>query len=237
MKALVVFSGGMDSTVALYFAKQRVDEIEAISFNYGSKHNDEEFKRAEKTAQKLGIKLKRIELPFINELFKSDLLKSGGEIPEGHYSQKNMQQTVVPFRNGIMLAIAAGYAESINAQYIVLGNHFGDHAVYPDCRDSFITPMKFAIREGTDNKIELYSPFVNINKTEIAKIGKNLNVDFTETYSCYKGGPVHCGLCSTCYERREAMFDAGIKDETQYLDKTDFLELRKKYEEKYKAEL
>lgn len=231
MKALVVLSGGMDSTVALYHTLKSsgVTSVEAISFNYGSKHNDAEFECAKQTTEKLGIPHKRVDLPFINDLFKSDLLKSGGEIPEGHYADSNMKRTVVPFRNGIMLAIAAGYAESVGAEVLVLGNHFGDHAVYPDCRADFINPMSEAIKNGTYTKVEICSPFVDKTKTDIAKLGQELGVDFAKTYSCYKGGPVQCGLCSTCFERREAFVDAGVVDPTEYSDNTPFEELRQRY--------
>lgn len=220
MKGIVVLSGGMDSTVALYLAKNssRLSEVEAVSFNYGSKHNDEEFKRAQASCSKLDVKLTRIDLPFIDEHFNSSLLKSGGEIPEGHYEDSTMKSTVVPFRNGIMLSIAAGFAESKGAKMLILGNHFGDHAVYPDCRKSFIDPMKAAIECGTYAEIELYSPFCDIDKTEVCKIGASLGVDYKMTYSCYKGGEVHCGRCSTCVERIEAFREAEITDPTKYFD-------------------
>ena len=231
MKKLVVLSGGMDSTTLLYkVAKESgPTNTKAISFNYGSKHNDQEFQRAQASCWKLGVELTRVELPFVNELFSSDLLKSGGDIPEGHYAQSNMKQTVVPFRNGIMLSIAAGFAESIKADEVFIGNHFGDHAVYPDCRKSFIEPMTKAICQGTYDEIKLVSPFCDITKTDIAKLGEQLGVRWSLTYSCYKGGPVHCGRCSTCYERREAFVDAKVEDPTDYIDETPFEGLRTEY--------
>ena len=215
-KALVVFSGGMDSTVALYWAIKNYREVETISFNYHSKHNDMEYSYAQKTCEKLGVKNTRISLDFINQYFKSDLLQSGGEIPEGYYTAENMKSTVVPFRNGIMLSIAAGYAESRDCDVLILGNHAGDHAIYPDCRESFIDGIKKAIYEGTAKNIEVVSPFCNVSKTDICKIGKDLNVDFSLTYSCYKGHEKHCGKCGTCTERIEAFRDAGVEDPTEY---------------------
>lgn len=216
MKALVVLSGGLDSTTALYWALSKYNEVETITFNYGSKHNDIENRYAKKTCEKLGIKNTVIHLGFINEYFKSDLLQSGGEIPEGYYTAENMKSTVVPFRNGIMLSIAAGFAESNDCNAIVLGNHSGDHAIYPDCRPEFIDGIKKAIYEGTEKHIEVISPFCDISKTEIVKIGANLGVDFSLTYSCYKGGEKHCGKCGTCTERKEAFELAGVKDPTEY---------------------
>lgn len=216
MKALVVYSGGLDSTVALYWAKKQFNSVETISFNYGSKHNDIEYSYALKTCQKLNIKNTRIDIDFINKYFKSDLLKSGGEIPEGYYTEENMKSTVVPFRNGIMLAIAGGFAESQDCDILVLGNHSGDHAIYPDCRPEFIQGIKEAIYQGTEKHIEVVSPFCNMSKSDIVRLGNELNVDFSLTYSCYKGGEKHCGKCGTCTERIEAFKLAGVKDETIY---------------------
>lgn len=216
MKALVVLSGGMDSATALAWAMDEYDEVETITFNYGSKHNARENVCAKKLADHHGVKNTLIELPFVNQLFKSDLLQSGGEIPEGHYADPSMKRTVVPFRNGIMLAIAAGFAESIEADHLVLGNHAGDHAIYPDCREDFTKPMSDAIYNGTYNQISVERPFELMTKTEIAKIGSDLKVPYELTYSCYKGGEKHCGKCGTCYERREAFADSGVTDPTLY---------------------
>lgn len=218
-KALVVFSGGMDSTVAVYWALKNYREVETLSFNYNSKHNNREYQYALKTCEKLGLKNTRIDLDFINKYFKSDLLQSGGAIPEGHYAADNMKSTVVPFRNGIMLAIAAGFAESQDCDVLVLGNHSGDHPIYNDCRPSFIEGITQAIKEGTAKNIEVISPFCNINKTAICKLGQELGVDFSLTYSCYKGGEKHCGKCGTCTERIEAFKDSGVPDPTIYENK------------------
>ena len=216
MKALVVLSGGLDSTTALYWAKKEYDEVETITFNYGSKHNDIENDYAKKTCEKLGVKNTVIKLDFMNQYFKSDLLKSGGDIPEGYYTEENMKSTVVPFRNGIMLAIAAGFAESNDCDVLVLGNHSGDHAIYPDCRPEFIDGIAKAILAGTAKGIKVVSPFCNISKTDIVKIGDELGVDFSLTYSCYKGKETHCGKCGTCTERIEAFKLAGVQDPTKY---------------------
>jgi 7-cyano-7-deazaguanine synthase len=184
-----------------------------VFFNYGSKHNAEEIKYAKYNCERLNIPHKEIKLD-LNELgFKSDLLKSGGDIPKGHYEDETMKSTVVPFRNGIMLSIAAGLAESIECSGILISNHFGDHAIYPDCRASFIDPMYEAIKEGTYLKVEVLAPFTQLTKREVALIGKELEVDFAKTYSCYEGKETHCGECGTCTERKEAL--EGF-DPTQY---------------------
>lgn len=216
MKALVILSGGLDSTTALYWAIKKYAEVETLTFNYGSKHNDIENEYAKKTCEKLGIKNTIIHLDFMNKYFKSDLLQSGGDIPEGYYTAENMKSTIVPFRNGIMLAIAGGFAESNDCDVLVLGNHSGDHAIYPDCRPSFIQGIATAIYEGTWKHIEVMSPFCEMTKTDIVKMGKELGVDFSLTYSCYKGKEKHCGKCGTCTERKEAFEKAGIKDVTEY---------------------
>ena len=216
MKVVVLCSGGMDSVTALYWA-QREHEVRAVvSFNYGAKHNDREIPFAAEHAVQLGARHEVIRLDFVNQLFASDLLKSGGEIPEGHYEAANMRQTVVPFRNAIMLSIACGLAESLGAEGLVIAAHSGDHAIYPDCREDFMGAMGEAMRTGTYAQVKLLRPFIALNKAAIAKEGARLGVDFARTWSCYKGGAVHCGKCGTCAERREAFAQAGIADPTLY---------------------
>lgn len=217
MKVVVLLSGGMDSVSALYEAHSQYEVLGALSFHYGSKHNDSEIPFAAFHSEKLGVPHRLISLGFIGETFKSDLLQSGGEIPKGHYTAENMKSTVVPFRNGIMLSIAAGFAESFGAEGIVIAAHSGDHAIYPDCREDFMESMAAAIRLGTDAGIEVISPFITMTKAEIAKRGAELGVDFIKTWSCYKGGEIHCGECGTCVERREAFQLAGLQDPTAYL--------------------
>ena len=217
MKTLVLLSGGMDSTVALYQARQEHEVVGAVSFDYGSKHNASEIAMARWHCQQMGLRHDVVALPFVNELFASDLLQSGGDIPEGHYADENMKRTVVPFRNGIMLAIACGIAESREAEALVIAAHAGDHAIYPDCREPFMQAIAASMREGTYAQIELLRPFIAMDKAGIAKLGHELGIDFAQTWSCYKGGSTHCGVCGTCVERREAFQLAGLNDPTQYL--------------------
>ncbi|MDF1813391.1 MAG: 7-cyano-7-deazaguanine synthase QueC [Verrucomicrobiales bacterium] len=217
MKTVVLVSGGMDSVVALYDAAEKNEVIAGLSFDYGSKHNHCEIPFAKYHCEKLDIPHRTIPLQFMNDCFDSHLLQNGGEIPEGHYESENMKQTVVPFRNGIMLAIAAGFAESQNAEAVTIAAHSGDHAIYPDCRSEFMDPMSKAIAAGTYANIQLLRPFVGIRKEDIAARGEELNVDFSQTWSCYKGGEIHCGKCGTCVERKEAFALAGIPDPTEYL--------------------
>jgi 7-cyano-7-deazaguanine synthase len=216
MKVCVLLSGGMDSVAAFYEALGSHEVVAGLSFDYGAKHNAREIPFAKLHADRNGVLHQIIPLDFMNRLFKSDLLQSGGEIPDGHYAEESMKQTVVPFRNGIMLAIATGYAESIGAGGLVIAAHSGDHAIYPDCREPFMQAMATAMGEGTYAKIQLLRPFIAMDKTAIARRGVELGIDFSETWSCYKGGEVHCGVCGTCVERREAFILAGLPDHTRY---------------------
>jgi 7-cyano-7-deazaguanine synthase len=144
------------------------------------------------------------------------LLKSGGAIPDGHYEEPSMKSTVVPFRNGIMLAVSCGLAESLEADALVIAAHSGDHAIYPDCREPFMEAMAAAMKHGTYASIELLRPFIDCDKTEIVRRGEALTVDYAMTWSCYKGGEIHCGKCGTCVERQEAFRLAGVADPTVY---------------------
>jgi len=216
MKVIVLVSGGMDSVCALYQVDRDHEVVGALSFDYGAKHNHRELPFARHHAEALGVPHETIDLGFIGEHFASDLLTSGGEIPEGHYEEESMKQTVVPFRNGIMLAVAAGFAESRDAEGLVIAAHAGDHAIYPDCRETFMGPMADAIRHGTYAAIELLRPFIALRKEDIAAKGAALGVDFAKTWSCYQGGERHCGRCGTCVERVEAFELAGLEDPTEY---------------------
>ena len=207
--SVIVLSGGMDSTTLLHERKEQI--ALAVTFDYGSKHNEREIECARKNCDMLGIEHIVIPLEFMGKYFKSSLLIGGEEIPEGHYADDNMKSTVVPFRNGIMLSIAAGLAESRGLKKVMLANHGGDHAIYPDCRPGFVRAMSEAISEGTYDGVVIDAPYTDITKSDIARIGKRIGVDYSLTYSCYKGGERHCGKCGTCVERMEALRDAGIE--------------------------
>ncbi len=214
--SIIIVSGGMDSITLLYDKK---DEIAmGISFNYGSNHNAKEIPFAKLHCERLGIKHITIDLDFMHQYFKSSLLEGAEKIPEGHYASDNMKSTVVPFRNGIMLSIAIGIAESNHLKKVLIANHGGDHTIYPDCRDSFIKAMNQASIEGTFVNIEISAPYTHLSKGDIAAIGKKLHLDYTETWSCYKGNEQHCGVCGTCIERKEALNEAQIEDKTVYLN-------------------
>lgn len=152
----------------------------------------------------------------MHRYFKSSLLEGPDAIPEGHYADDNMKSTVVPFRNGIMLAIATGIAESNGLRHVMMANHGGDHTIYPDCRPDFVAAFGSATAAGTYEGITVEALYTGITKADIARRGHALGIDYGETWSCYKGGVRHCGRCGTCVERREALAEAGIKDNTVY---------------------
>jgi len=228
-KCVVVYSGGLDSTVLLTKCKGEFDEVVALNFSYGSKHNYKERKAARKVCEHLQIPLFLYDLPSTcssvstsgiliegKPFLKSDLLKSGGDVPEGHYEDVNMKRTVVPYRNSIMLSIAAGFAESIEAKYIAVANHAGDHAIYKDCRKEYIEAFAEGIKLGGYGEVIVYSPFVDMSKVEIVKLGSEINAPMELSWSCYKGGEKHCKICGTCSERVESFLLAGVPDPTEY---------------------
>ena len=218
MKVVVLCSGGMDSVTALHRAAREHEVVAALSFDYGAKHSACELPMAAAQAAKLGVRHEVVSLDFMGRLFDSDLLRSGGEIPDGHYAADNMRRTVVPFRNAVFLSIACGFAESAGAEALVIAAHGGDHAIYPDCREDFMAAMAEAMRLGTYAGVRLLRPFIAMDKTAIAAEGARLGVDFALTWSCYKGGARHCGRCGTCVERREAFALSGVPDPTDYVD-------------------
>ena len=214
---VIVLSGGMDSTVLLAHELSRGAKPAALSFDYGSKHNDRELPMAAATCDRYGVLHSIVRLPFMNELFSSSLLKSGETVPDGAYDADTMKSTVVPFRNGILISIAVGYAESLGASRVLIGSHSGDHHIYPDCRPEFNAAMNDAAVCGTGGKVRLDFPFAHMDKREIGDLGRSLKVDFTGTWTCYKGGEVHCGTCGACDERKYALrHDKGL-DPTGYV--------------------
>ena len=214
--AVIVISGGMDSTTMLY---EFLNEIAlAVTFDYGSTQNAREREFAIMHCKRLGIKHLIIPLDFMHQYFKSSLLGSPDDIPEGNYDDENMKSTVVPFRNGIMLAIACGIAESNGLKRVMIANHAGDHAIYPDCRPAFVEAMSAAMQNGTYDHVAVFAPYTGLSKADIARRGAAFGIDYSETYSCYKGREKHCGKCGTCRERREALREAGIDDKTMYDD-------------------
>ena len=214
-KAVVILSGGMDSTTLLYDIKKQGFDVYALSFNYHQKHR-KELLCAQKTCEKLGIFHRILDLSVLNEVAPSALTRDDQEVPEGHYESDNMKQTVVPNRNMVMLSLATAYAISIDAENLYYGAHAGDHTIYPDCRRVFVDSMRVAIQLADWKEVKLYAPYLGIDKGDIAIKGKELGVDYSLTWTCYKGKVKACGKCGACQERLEAFAKAGIKDPVEY---------------------
>ena len=212
--SVIIYSGGLDSTTLLYEERERV--ALAVTFDYGSNHAAREIACAKHHCVLLGIEHLVIELGFMSRYFQSSLLSGAADVPDGNYDEANMKSTVVPFRNGIMLSIACGLAESRGLKRVLIANHGGDHAIYPDCRPTFVDAMNAAMQAGTYEGVQLAAPYTNISKADIIRRGARLGIDYGATYSCYRGGEHHCGTCGTCTERREAFREAGIPDPTAY---------------------
>lgn len=216
MKAILSLSGGMDSTTLLGLLKSEGAEVICVSFNYGQKHV-KELRAADYVADYYKAPLTPVDLRSVKYLFGGSSLTSPAlEIPEGHYEDETMKSTVVPNRNMIMLSLVTALAVRQNADVVAYAAHAGDYAIYPDCRKEFVTAMAEALKLCSYSPIELYTPFINLQKTEICKIANELNVPLHLTWSCYKGGDKHCGKCGTCVERKEAFTLADITDPTVY---------------------
>ena len=210
----IIVSGGMDSVTLLYDKQEEI--ALGISFNYGSNHNKKELAFARLHCERLGIKHIVIDLDFMPKYLKSSLLEGADAIPDGNYDDENMKSTVVPFRNGIMLSIAVGIAESHNLKKVYIANHGGDHAIYPDCRPEFIKAIDAAAKAGTYIHVSVEAPYTNWRKEDIALRGHELGINYAETWSCYKGGEKACGVCDSCRLRLRGFEEAGVKDPVPY---------------------
>ena len=215
-KVVAIYSGGMDSTVLLYHLRSKDYDVRALSVDYGQRHR-KELDCARAICRVIGIPHEVADLRGITHLLKgSSLTDSEVDVPEGHYAEESMKATVVPNRNMIMLSVAIGYAISLRAKFVAYGAHAGDHTIYPDCRPEFAAAVNTAALLADWHQVELLRPFIRSTKAEIAKRGAELSVPFEMTWSCYKGGDRHCGLCGTCVERAEAFTLAGLQDPTDY---------------------
>lgn len=208
---VVVLSGGMDSTTLLYWIKSQKYHIEAVSFDYGQRHK-KELDFAVLTCKKLGINHKVIDTTFLLPLMQGSALTSNIDVPHGHYEDENMKQTVVPNRNMILSSMAVAYAVSIGAGKVYVGVHSGDHAIYPDCRPEFVKALNETTKIANYIPVSIQTPFINIDKADIAKIGRILKVDYSLSWTCYEGKDIPCGKCGSCQERAYAFEKAGMPD-------------------------
>ncbi len=218
MKALVLFSGGLDSTVLAAQLLADGAETRLLSIDYGQRHA-KELNKAEKIAQALGLPHRILRLPDLGPLLGgSSLTDDQVELPEGHYAEESMKATVVPNRNMILLALAGGHALSIGFDTIAYAAHAGDHTIYPDCRPEFADAMEKALGLADWQNLNLHRPFVNFSKEELVRKGNELGAPLELTWSCYAGREKHCGKCGTCVERKEAFALAKVEDPTEYED-------------------
>jgi 7-cyano-7-deazaguanine synthase len=220
MKTILIYSGGLDSTALLYQLKAEGREVKTLSINYGQKHI-KELTAAKYITSNLDVEHRIVDLSSLRPLLGgSSQTDDAVAVPDGHYAEEVMKKTIVSNRNMLMLAVAGAWAISSRYDTIAYAAHAGDHAIYPDCREEFVRPLNEAMQNADWHKVSIERPFINTTKAGIVKVGSKLNVPFAQTWSCYKGGDKHCGTCGTCYERREAFIEAGVKDPTPYLDAT-----------------
>ena len=218
-KAVAIVSGGMDSVTLAYLLDSEGYDLHLLSINYGQRHN-KEISYAERCAERLGAAFDVADISGIGRLLSGSALTDDLDVPHGHYAAENMAVTVVPNRNAIMLSIAYGVAVARGAKLVACAVHAGDHYVYPDCRPQFIRAFDVMQRQAVEgfghSNLYLYAPFMSKTKAEIVQTGIALKVPYADTWSCYKGRDLHCGLCGTCNERKEAFQIADVPDPTKY---------------------
>lgn len=203
IKTVILLSGGLDSTVLAYYLKSQGHQLFPIAFDYEQKHAIE-LKSSKKIAKKLGVELKIVPLDALGDLAPCALTRSNISVPHAGYQDEIQKATVVPNRNMVMLSLAVSYATSIGAKFVAIATHFGDAAIYPDCRIEFIEAFNETLR-AQELEVRVMAPFINIDKSNIVEVGKSLRVPFDSTYSCYEGEEIPCGKCGACIERNEAM--------------------------------
>ena len=214
-KVVVVFSGGMDSYTVLHKAAREGFEVLPLTFNYGQKHN-KEIEYAEHACIALGVVPKVVDIPAINQLIAGSSLTSDIEMPEGHYADDNMKSTVVPNRNMILLSLAVGYAVSSDAHKVFYGAHSGDHEIYPDCRPEFVEKMNSLCAIANYEPVEIVTPYLALNKTDILREGLAMGLNYGRTWTCYNGREKACGKCGSCVERLEAFSENQMSDSLDY---------------------
>ena len=214
-KAVVIYSGGMDSFTILNRAYKEGYDLYALTFDYGQKHR-KEIAFASDVCQQLDINHRIIDITAINQLLQSSSLTSDKEIPEGHYEAANMKSTVVPNRNMILLSLAIGYAVDIGANKVFYGAHSGDHAIYPDCRPDFVLAMNKVAKLANYEPVDIVTPYLNSDKAEILADGLSMGLDYSHSWTCYNGRAKACGKCGSCVERLEAFAANNTTDPLPY---------------------
>jgi 7-cyano-7-deazaguanine synthase len=218
-RAIAVVSGGMDSVTLAYLLASEGYDLQVVTVDYGQRHR-KEIAYAERCAERLGASFDVADISMLGRFLSGSALTDDIDVPHGHYAADNMAVTVVPNRNAIILSIAYGFAVARSAAIVACAVHAGDHYIYPDCRpefvDAFDRMQRHAVEGFGDPNLHLHAPFMHKTKADIVAVGATLSVPYEATWSCYEGGELHCGLCGTCNERKEAFYLAGIDDPTKY---------------------
>lgn len=217
-KAVIIFSGGMDSTTMLFDMLEGGFTLKALSFDYGQRHK-KELEHAKRICERVNVPHEIVDLSSVQKLLGgSSQTDPSVPVPEGHYAEESMKLTVVPNRNMIMLSIAVGHALSLDYDYVAFGAHAGDHTIYPDCRPEFLREFNHVVKVADFKRVAVIAPYMHMNKGEIAVLGKRLKVPYAQTWTCYKGLELHCGKCGACQERKEAFKLNGLVDPTVYME-------------------
>jgi 7-cyano-7-deazaguanine synthase len=213
MKKIVLLSGGLDSTTLMW---SLLPDVKALLFDYGQRHR-KELIGAKMLCEDFGIECKVADLRGITHLISKGSQSGDAPVPEGHYAEESMKTTIVPNRNSIMLSVACGWALASGSEEVYFAAHGGDHAIYPDCRAVFVDAFDHAMRLANEwDRISVHAPFVKMSKADIVTLAQTIGVPLDRTWSCYKGESLHCGVCGTCVERKEAFQLAGVEDPTIY---------------------
>jgi 7-cyano-7-deazaguanine synthase len=220
MRTIVIHSGGLDSTTLLYHLRAEGHELKALSVDYGQRHREQEHAAAETVCRFLGIERRVVDLRSLVGLFGKNALTADAAVPEGAYAADTIGITTVPNRNMVMLSIGIAWAASLGFDAVAFGAHGGEHTNYPDCQPPFAEAMDRAAQVCDFKPIRVLAPFVSWRKADIVRRGAELGVAFEQTWSCYRGGDVHCGMCGTCVDRRTAFIAAGVPDPTVYANLT-----------------
>jgi 7-cyano-7-deazaguanine synthase len=219
-KAVVIASGGIDSSTLLFKTVTENYEAYALTFIYGQKHK-REIESAKWICERLKVSHKILDLSVLKEILTGSALTDSSiaipEVPADVSFYDTLKATIVPNRNSIFLSIAIGYAVSTGANRVLFGAHHSDRGIYPDCRPEFVEAFESAERLATDNPdLTVNAPFAHMDKSDIVKLGSELGVPYQKTWSCYKGDELHCGVCSSCRERKRAFTQSRVSDPTSY---------------------